>query len=126
MTEAVSQISRAARGAVTVKQNTVEDISSATVELLSTIIKANRITTDDIVSVIFTLTPDLNAEFPAKPARIHLGWDDIPMICTSEIPVPGSLPKCIRVMITFNTFKSKGEVNHVYLGEAQKLRPDLV
>ncbi len=117
---------RAIRGAITVEANNVESIDTATLELLNTMIKANEIVNNDIVSVIFTLTPDLNAEFPAKSARVNLGWDDVPMICTSEIPVPGSIPKCIRVMITFNTLKAKEKIKHVYLKEAEKLRPDLV
>ncbi|OGI03977.1 MAG: chorismate mutase [Candidatus Melainabacteria bacterium GWF2_37_15] len=119
-------ISRAVRGAITVEENTAENINSAILELLQTILKVNQITEDDIVSVIFTLTPDLNAEFPAKAARIYLGWDDTPMICASEVPVPDSIKKCIRVMITFNTLKTKEEIKHVYLGKAQELRPDLV
>lgn len=118
--------SRAVRGAITVEENIGEQISIATLELLDNLIKANEIKTDDIVSVIFTMTADLNAEFPAKSARVNLGWDDVPMICSGEIPVPGSLEKCIRVMITFNTSKTKAGLKHVYLREAQRLRPDLV
>lgn len=117
---------RAVRGATTVENNTAEEISRATLELLQKIIESNDIKNDDIVSAIFTLSADLNAEFPAKPARVHLGWDDIPMICASEVSVPGSLEKCIRVMITFNTSLSKDEITHVYLRRAQNLRPDLV
>ena len=117
---------RAIRGAITVEKNTCEQINNAAFELLKTILNANEINKDDIISVIFTMTADLNAEFPAKSARLNLGWEDIPMICTSEIPVPGSIQKCIRVMITFNTLKSKNEIKHVYLKKAQGLRPDLV
>ena len=118
-------VSRAVRGAITVNFNNADEITSATVKLLTAIIQANVIAQDDIVSVIFTLTNDLNAEFPAKSARIHLGWDDIPMICTNEIPVPGSIQRCIRVMITFNTSKPKSEIRHIYLEGATALRPDL-
>ncbi len=118
-------LTRAVRGAISVPENSVNAINEATLELLNGIIKANQINKQDIVSVIFTLTSDLNAEFPAKSARLELGWDDIPMICTGEIPVPGSIQKCIRVMITFNTTKSRSEVRHVYLRDAQNLRPDL-
>ncbi|HSA06891.1 MAG TPA: chorismate mutase [Candidatus Gastranaerophilales bacterium] len=117
---------RAVRGAVTVEENAACNINKATLELLDTLVKLNEIDEEDIVSVIFTLTQDLNAEFPAKSARTNLGWDSVPMICASEIPVPGSIEKCIRVMITFNTIKNKNEIRHVYLGEAQRLRPDLV
>lgn len=119
-------VSRAIRGAITVSENTAENISSATIELLRAIITNNDIIEDDIVSVIFTLTADLDAEFPAKSARIELGWRDVPMVCAAEIPVPGSIEKCIRVMITVNTTKPKHEIRHVYLGNAQRLRPDLV
>lgn len=119
-------VSRAVRGAITVNSNTAEEIASATIKLLTAIIQANEIAQDDIVSVIFTLTNDLNAEFPAKSARVHLDWDDIPMICTNEIPVPGSIQRCIRVMITFNTSKPKSEIRHIYLEGATALRPDLV
>ncbi len=119
-------ISRAIRGARTVDNNSAEDISSATIELLQEIMKVNNILNDEIVSVIFTLTPDLNAEFPAKSARVQLGWGDIPMICASEVPVPGSIKKCIRVMITVNTLMAREDINHVYLRNAQQLRPDLV
>jgi len=122
----MEKCSRAVRGAITVEENTSELINIATLELLDNLLKANGINTEDIVSVIFTLTLDLNAEFPAKSARINLGWDDIPMICASEIPVPESIEKCLRVMITFNTLKSRDELKHVYLRKAQNLRPDLV
>lgn len=115
---------RAVRGAITVRDNSSEEIDRATLELLSKVIELNDI--EDIISVIFTMTPDLNAEFPAKSARVHLGWDDVPMVCASEIPVPGSIERCIRVMITFNTLKNRDEIRHVYLREARSLRPDLV
>ncbi len=119
-------MSKAVRGATTVGENSPDQIKTATLELLDKLIKANEIDRDNIVSVIFTLTPDLNAEYPAKSARINLGWDDIPMICAGEIPVPGGIERCLRVMITFNTPKSKHELKHVYLKKAQNLRPDLV
>lgn len=118
--------SKAVRGAITVKENLPEQINQATLELMNELIKANNLKQDQIVSIIFTMTPDLNAEFPAKSVRVNLGWGDAPMICASEIPVPGSIEKCIRVMITFNTTKLKRELKHVYLKEAQNLRPDLV
>jgi len=119
-------ISRAVRGATTVENNIAEEIYQATVELLKKMINENSIDSSEIVNVIFTLTHDLNAAFPAKAARVHLGWDTVPMICTQEIPVPNSLKKCIRVLITFNTTKFKNEIRHIYLREAQTLRPDLV
>ncbi|MEI7474678.1 MAG: chorismate mutase [bacterium] len=119
------KISRSIRGATTTEQNTKEEIEQVTIELLSNIIESNKIDKDDITSVIFTLTPDLNADFPAKYARIHLGWDDVPMICAQEIAVEDSLKMCIRVLITLNTIQEKHEIKHVYLGRAKALRPDL-
>lgn len=119
-------VSRAVRGATTVENNAAEEIYQATVELLKKMIDNNSIDKDEIINVIFTLTHDLDAAFPAKAARVHLGWDNVPMICTQEIPVPDSLQKCIRVLITFNTTKPKNEIRHIYLREAQSLRPDLV
>ena len=78
-----------------------------------------------MVSMIFTLTPDLDAVFPAKAARL-MGITDVPLMCMSEIPVKGALEKCVRVLIYLNTDKKKEEINHVYLKGAVKLRPDLV
>lgn len=118
-------VSRAVRGATTVENNIAEEIYLATVELLKKMIENNSIDSNEIVNVIFTLTHDLDAAFPAKAARVHLGWDNVPMICTQEIPVPDSLKNCIRVLITFNTSKPKNEIRHIYLREAQSLRPDL-
>ena len=117
--------SRGIRGAITVAENNYEEIEDATIELLTTIIDANDIDFDDISHVIFTLTHDLDAGFPAKAARLHLGWDDVPMICTQELPVPGSLPNCIRVLVVVNTKAHPSEIIHVYLGGAKFLRPDL-
>lgn len=117
---------RGIRGAITVNENTDKAIQQATLELLTAILKENNVIEDDIASVIFTVTDDLNAEFPAKTARINLGWNNIPMLCAQELPVPDSIPMCIRVLITINTTLEKNEINHVYLGNAQKLRPDLV
>jgi len=113
------------RGAVTVEENSGDTIKAATVELLSNILNKNKIEQDDIISVIFTMTQDLTAEFPAKAARIDLGWDDISMLCAQEVAVPGSIPMCIRVLLTINTMLNKDEIRHVYLGNAKKLRPDL-
>lgn len=114
------------RGATTVESNSAAEIENATIELLNKIINENSINEDHIASVFFTLTPDLNADFPAKYARIHLGWNDVPMICMQEIPVPNSLPMCIRVLIQLNTTKNKTDIKHSYLRNASKLRPDLI
>ncbi len=116
---------RAVRGAITVSDNTKELILEGTKELLVEIIKRNSLENIDMISAIFTVTQDLNATFPAVAAR-QIGWNDIPLMCTNEIDVPGSLEKCIRVLIHINTEKSNVEINHVYLKGAQVLRPDLV
>jgi chorismate mutase len=117
---------RGVRGAITVDNNEYSDIENATLELLREMIDKNEINKESISHVIFTLTHDLDAGFPAKAARIHLGWADVPMICTQEIPVPGSLQKCIRVLMVINTTKQHKEIKHVYLRNAKTLRPDLI
>jgi chorismate mutase len=116
---------RAVRGAITVKENSEEEISLATVELLRSIIGANAIVVDDIVSVLFTVTKDINAQFPATAAR-RLGWKYVPMLCSYEIDVKKSMKKCIRVLLTFNSNKKQEEIHHQYLRDAEKLRADLV
>lgn len=116
---------RAIRGAITVEKNSAPAIHEATKILLSEIIKENNISKDDIAYAFFTMTSDLNADFPAKTARIELGWDDVPMMCAVEIPVEGSIEKCIRALITINTKLDKSQIKHIYLGGARKLRPDL-
>ena len=121
----MSYCCRALRGAITVEENTAEKIIPATRELLKQMIQANQIATEDLVSIIFTLTHDLNAVFPAEAAR-SLGWKDLPLLCCQEIAVPGSLPRCIRVLIHFNSKKKAEALKHVYLRKAVNLRPDLV
>ncbi|HTI13544.1 MAG TPA: chorismate mutase [Dictyobacter sp.] len=113
---------RGIRGATTVKHNDREEILAATKELLLVLIEKNDLKAEDIASAIFTLTADLDAEFPAVAAR-GLGWTETALMCTREIPVPNSLGKCIRVLIHVNTTKSAGEIQHVYLREAVTLRP---
>ncbi len=115
---------RGIRGAIRVKDNTPEDICRATVELLQTIISVNEIETEDIASIFFTTTPDLNADFPASAAR-ELGWNLVPLLCAREIDVPGSMTRLIRVLLHVNTTKSQDQIKHQYLGEAAVLRPDL-
>ena len=112
---------RGIRGAITAESNTKEAILAATKELLSEIAKNNQLKIEDIASVIFSVTQDLNAEFPAVAAR-ELGWDGTPLLCTKEIDVPGSLPRCIRVLVQVNTDKKQQEMKHVYLKEAVKLK----
>jgi chorismate mutase len=113
----------ALRGANTVAANEAEAILNATQELMSEILERNRLDSDSIVSCIFTLTDDLDAEFPAVAAR-HIGLSRVPLLCAREIPVPGSLPRVIRVMM--HCYPPVGvDPQHVYLGEARKLRLDL-
>ncbi len=115
---------RAVRGATTINHNTADEIISGTLEVLTEIIKENSIDVEDIISVFFTVTRDIDAEFPAVAAR-KLGMTDIALLCTYEIDVPGSMEKCIRVMLHFNTDKKNSDIRHIYLKEARKLRPDL-
>lgn len=116
---------RAIRGAITVETNTDEEIWSAAELLVKEIVAKNDLHVDDIASVLFTTTEDLNAAFPAKGARNIKDWEYVPLTCALEIPVPGSLPRCIRVMMHVNTEKSNKEIHHVFLRDAVKLRPDL-
>jgi len=115
---------RGVRGATTVEHNEREEILSATRQLLALLIRRNDIEAADIGSAIFTTTPDIDAEFPALAAR-QLGWLEVPLICSHEMTVPGSLPLCIRVLIHWNTAKLQAEIEHVYVHEAKRLRPDL-
>lgn len=102
-----------------------ELILSATRELLEELLRANRIAAfDEIVSAIFTTTADLTSTFPAEAAR-RLGMGQVPLLCAQEIPVPKSMPRCIRVLLHLNTDKPQREIVHVYLREAKRLRPDM-
>ena len=117
---------RGIRGATTVTSDDPDLILQATCELLEMILSENDgIRLDDIASAFFTTTEDIASAYPALAAR-QMGWDQVPMMCAREIPVPGSLPLCIRVLIHWNTDKSQQEIKHIYLNEAIKLRPDLV
>ena len=119
-------ITRGIRGATTIKADTKENVLSATHELLDAIQAANPdLKLDDIASAIFSTTEDVASAYPALAAR-QMGWDLVPMMCAREIPVPGSLPLCIRVLIHWNTNKEQSAINHIYLRDAVKLRPDLV
>ena len=111
----------ALRGANEVTENTAEAIVSATDKLMREILTRNRLGADDLVSCIFTLTPDLDAQFPAAAARA-MGLSSVPLLCAREIPVPGALPSIIRVLI--HAYMDR-PAEHVYLGEAAKLRLDL-
>ena len=101
-----------------------EEILTATRQLLALMIRLNGIDPEHVASAIFSTTCDLHAEFPALAAR-QLGWLDVPLLCTHELAVPGSLGRCIRVLLHWNTDKSQRDVRHVYIKEACRLRPDL-
>ena len=113
----------AARGAVQAAANESDAILDATEELMRELIDRNGLESEEMVSCIFTTTDDLDAEFPAAAAR-RIGLDAVPLMCSREIPVPGSMPRVIRVMLHFYA-APEHETAHVYLGEAQKLRTDL-
>ena len=115
---------RGIRGATTVKNNDSREIREATQELLQTLIEVNQLNTEDLVSAIFTVTTDLNADFPALGAR-ELGWHLVPLMCMTEIPVPGSLQRCIRVLLHVNSTRQQHEIRHIYLRDAVRLRQDL-
>ena len=116
---------RGIRGATVAEQDQAETILQATRELLDAILRANpTLKTADLASVFFSLTEDLAAAYPAQAAR-ELGWDKVPLLCSREIPVPGSLPRCIRVLLHWNTDLPQHAIRHVYLGDAAELRPDL-
>jgi len=115
---------RGIRGATTVERNDQEEILAATTELLQLLVLHNDLQTEDIASAIFTVTDDLNAEFPAVAAR-DLGWTEIALMCARELPVPGSLDQCIRVLLHVNTERSAAEIQHIYIRGAVSLRPTL-
>ena len=114
---------RGIRGATTAVANTAEDILEVTEELMRVVIALNELDPDHVASVIFTTTPDLTATFPALAARA-IGWTEVPLMCAHEMAVPGSLQKCVRVMIHVNTTRSAAEIRHVYLKGARELRPE--
>lgn len=101
-----------------------EEILRSTRQLLGLMIRRNAIRGEDVCSAMFTVTRDLNSEFPALAAR-QLGWIEVPLLCGYEITVPGSLPRCIRVLLHWNTDRCQSDINHVYIREASRLRPDL-
>lgn len=115
---------RGVRGAVQADADTAEAIRSATRRLIEELVRANLFDPADIAAAFFTVTDDLTAAFPAAAAR-DLGWTDVPMLCNREIPVPGSLPRAIRVLLLVNTRVASAKLKPVYLGAAQCLRPDL-
>ncbi|OZI11667.1 chorismate mutase [Bacillaceae bacterium SAS-127] len=116
---------RGIRGATTVTANDATEMIDATEKLLQEMIVENELQPDDVCSVFISVTEDLAAVFPAKALRRFDGWSYVPVMCMKEIPVPGSLTKCIRVMMHVNTKLTQSEVKHIYLEQAISLRPDL-
>ena len=116
---------RGIRGAISVDEDASEQVLEATRELLQAILTRNDLAEfDDIVSAVFTTTPDLTSAFPAEAAR-GLGMSHVPLLCASEIAVPHGMPRCIRVLLHVNTEQSQEEIVHVYLRDAKRLRPDM-
>jgi chorismate mutase len=114
---------RGIRGATTVETNSAADIRAATRELLVRLVEINGVAVEDVASALFTVTSDLTAAFPAQAAR-ELGWQHVALLDAQEIPVPGSLPRCVRALVHWNTSKAQAEIHHVYLRGAAVLRPD--
>lgn len=115
---------RALRGATTVDADTPEQIAERTCALLGAMLERNGVGHEDLISMIFTATPDVVSMFPATAART-LGLGDVPLLCASEIDVPGATPRCIRVLVHLTTDRDRGELHHVYLEGARGLRDDL-
>lgn len=115
---------RAIRGAIQVEADTRDEILEGSAELVREVLKRNDLVPDDIISILFTATPDLTAEFPAYAARL-LGLTDVPLMCAAEIAVPGALPRTLRLLAHVDTGRDRGEVRHVYLRGAKALRTDL-
>jgi chorismate mutase len=119
-----SALVRALRGASTCEANTVAEVTAVTQELLLAMLERNGVDHDDVISVLFTTSPDLTAAFPATAAR-GVGFGDVPLLCASEIDVPGAIALTVRIMMHVYTPRSRSELRHVYLRNAQSLRDDL-
>lgn len=117
---------RGFRGATTVSENIEAEMMDATKNVLTEMVKENKIAPSDISHVFFSVTDDLNAAFPAKVARELPGWTHVPVMCMQEIAVPNSLKKCIRVMLVAKTNVAQDKITHVFQNDAVKLRPDLL
>lgn len=120
----ISLLVRGLRGATTVEQDSKQEITSATAELLTEMMERNSLAKADLISIIFTATSDLKSEFPAAAAR-SIGISDIPLLCASELDVTGAIPRVIRVMIHIQTDRDYSSIRHVYLRNAKPLRTDL-
>jgi chorismate mutase len=116
---------RALRGATTVERDDPVLIRESVQQLLETLLEDNDLTPGEVVSAVFTATPDLVSEFPAHAARIY-GWNDVPLLCAQELDVPGSLPRCVRVLLHVETSRARSEMRHAYLRDAILLRQDLL
>jgi chorismate mutase len=119
-----SPVVRGLRGATTVDEDTVEQVMQRSQELMRQILERNDLVEDDIISAIFTTTRDISSIFPATAVR-EIGFGAVPLLCAAEIDVPGSMPRCIRVLLHVHTNRSREEIHHVYLNGAQGLRDDL-
>ncbi len=117
---------RGIRGATTASGNNRGAVLEATRELLGELIHQNDVEADDVASAWFTTSPDLIAEFPAVAAREYFGWTAVPLMCSHDMNVPGSLPLCVRILLHVNTEKTPREINHIYLRGAVALRRDIV
>ena len=115
---------RGIRGAIDVARNEREEILSKTGELLRALVQANRVKADDVAAAIFSLTPDLDAEFPAIAAR-RMGWTDVPLMCAAELDIPQGMKKVVRILPLVNTSVPPKKIKHQYLGKTPALRPDL-
>jgi chorismate mutase len=115
---------RAVRGAIQVDANERDDILKGTAELVTEVLQRNNIDPEDLISIVFTATPDLNAEFPAYAAR-QMGLTDVPLLCTTEIAVPGAMPRVLRLMAHVETPLTRADIRHAYLRGAGALRTDL-
>ncbi|MBC7375643.1 MAG: chorismate mutase [Frankiales bacterium] len=115
---------RAVRGAIQIDADDRQQILDATTELLTAVLETNAFTADDLISVVFTATPDLKAEFPAYAAR-QMGIVDVPLLCAGEIDVPGAMPRVLRLLAHVETDRTRAQVRHVYLRGAAALRTDL-
>src|SRR5918992_618692 len=115
---------RAARGAIVVARDETSALLDATGRLLSAMLDRNGVVTEDLVSILFTATEDLRSAFPAEAAR-RMGLGHVPLLCAQEIPVEGSMPSVIRILVHFHSDRTLGEVEHVYLDGAESLRDDV-
>jgi chorismate mutase len=115
---------RALRGATTVDADTPEQVTERVTALLKEMFARNDVDHDDLISILFTATEDITSIFPATAART-IGLGDVPLMCAREIPVPGSMPRCVRVMVHLESDKSRAELHHIYLEQARSLRDDL-